>query len=90
MDHDNNDLNVWESGSILLYLAERDPQHRLLPADPTARTHVISWLFWQMVSWTPVLGPIPSSTCWLVVAAWHGRLATGGSRLPPFRSLLQP
>lgn len=51
VDHEAQDLPVWESGSVLMYLAEqRDPQRRLLPADPALRTEVLSWLFWQVVS----------------------------------------
>ncbi|MCW9034555.1 MAG: glutathione-dependent disulfide-bond oxidoreductase, partial [Rhodospirillales bacterium] len=44
---------VFESGSILLYLAEKFGA--LLPSDPTKRTECLSWLFWQMGS-APYLG----------------------------------
>ena len=44
---------VFESGSILLYLAEKFGA--FLPTDPAKRTEAISWLMWQMGA-TPYLG----------------------------------
>ncbi|WP_323990755.1 glutathione-dependent disulfide-bond oxidoreductase [Nguyenibacter sp. L1] len=46
-------VRVFESGSILLYLAEKFGA--FLPADPAARAECLSWLFWQMGS-APSLG----------------------------------
>jgi GSH-dependent disulfide-bond oxidoreductase len=46
-------VRVFESGSILLYLAEKFGA--LLPASGAARTESLSWLFWQMGS-APYLG----------------------------------
>lgn len=48
-----NPRRVFESGSIMLYLAEKFGA--FLPADPAARTEALSWLFWQMGS-APFLG----------------------------------
>ena len=44
---------VFESGSILLYLAEKFGD--FLPSDSAARTEALNWLFWQMGS-APFLG----------------------------------
>lgn len=44
---------VFESGAILLYLAEKF--NAFLPSEPAERTACLSWLFWQMGS-APYLG----------------------------------
>src|SRR3546814_8341559 len=44
---------VFESGAILLYLAEKFGA--FLPTDRASRTAVLSWLFWRMGS-APLLG----------------------------------
>ena len=44
---------IFESGAILLYLAEKFDA--FLPTEATERTECLSWLFWQMGS-TPYLG----------------------------------
>jgi len=46
-------IRVFESGAILVHLAEKFAA--LLPADPAARAETLSWLFWQMGS-APYLG----------------------------------
>jgi len=54
MDHSvSPPQRVFESGSILVYLAEKFGA--FLPKDPAKRTEAMSWLFWQMGS-APFLG----------------------------------
>jgi len=54
MDHSvSPPQRIFESGAILLYLAEKFGA--FLPADPAKRAATLSWLFWQMGS-APLLG----------------------------------
>ncbi|MDE0807876.1 MAG: glutathione-dependent disulfide-bond oxidoreductase [Alphaproteobacteria bacterium] len=54
MDHSTaTPTRVFESGSILLYLAEKFGE--FLPVDPAKRAECLNWLFWQMGS-APYLG----------------------------------
>jgi len=49
MDHSTSPpTRVFESGSILVYLAEKFGE--FLPTEPAARAECLSWLFWQMGS----------------------------------------
>ncbi|MEK9645273.1 MAG: glutathione binding-like protein [Alphaproteobacteria bacterium] len=56
VDHDDPDgpMPVFESGAILLHLAERTG--RFMPTDRVGRKETLEWLFWQVGNLGPMAG----------------------------------
>lgn len=54
VDRDADDLAIFESGALMIYLAEKTG--RLLPSETGPRARVLSWLMFQMGGVGPMMG----------------------------------
>lgn len=55
-DVDGEPINLFESGAILVYLAEKTGQ--MIPADAHGRFDVLQWVFWQVAGLGPMAGQL--------------------------------
>jgi glutathione S-transferase len=66
----DGELRLWESNAINWYVAEKNPQARLLPRSIEARAEVQKWLFFQAAHVTPASVPVFRATNRRVQEFW--------------------
>jgi GSH-dependent disulfide-bond oxidoreductase len=49
-------IGIWESGAIMIYLAEKTG--KFLPSDAAKKAETLQWLFWQVGGFGPMLGQL--------------------------------
>ncbi|MBT7953486.1 MAG: glutathione S-transferase family protein [Gammaproteobacteria bacterium] len=52
----DGDFSLWESGAIMLYLAQQAPASKQIPDDPKEKAQMAQWLFWKTAHFGPACG----------------------------------
>lgn len=52
----DGDFVLWESGAIMLYLAQVQPDSNLIPGNLQDRTRMSQWLYWNAAHWGVACG----------------------------------
>ncbi len=55
---DDDGFTMWESNSIIRYLAAKNAARVLEPADPKVRAHAQMWMDWQLTVFGPAITPV--------------------------------
>eukprot|EP00210_Caulerpa_lentillifera_P008725 g8322.t1 len=58
VDHKNGEISVFESGAIMIYLADTFGDGLFLPKEGTRRYEIISWLMFQVSGVAPILSQL--------------------------------
>lgn len=78
LDHDSaaDPVSVFESGAILIYLAEKT--RRFMPTDPLGRKETLEWLFWQVGNQGPMAGQLSHFVNYAPESETYGRKRYAG------------
>ena len=69
--YEEDGLALFESGSIVLHIAERHTDSQLLPADANARARVITWMFAALNTVEPPLVELTAAKIFERDKPWH-------------------